>query len=59
MSVFDKLNGPRFDYLLRCKKCGEQNWYTVNLSDHQLTHYGFTGRWCVGELVCVEKKERP
>jgi len=28
----------RQDYLYRCQKCGEEEWYVIELPSHQLKH---------------------
>jgi predicted SprT family Zn-dependent metalloprotease len=52
----------RKEYLYRCKKCGQQDWYMTSLPPHMLVHdfdikaYRFVSK-CRGKLVLVEERK--
>ena len=57
---FKKLKEARLnrkEYLYKCRKCGEENWYSIELN-HRLAHCHPIIGYCHGILDLIETKEK-
>jgi len=57
--LFKKPQKDKKEYLYKCSKCGDEDWYWMDLPPHMLLgHYKTsTLRRCDGSLALIETRE--